>query len=234
MGAFGAERAWPDQGPEQFFSTYAHRRVSEALLDLQQKVPFAASLLTMRRRADGPDRPLHTYRMTAEHVQDGLTNFIPHSPEFQLVLDEPRELLDWTRVPTFRETAIAKEHLLAAGFTQGVSFALVNELRVVGTFHLNVTHTSVFSDAELQALDAARGALEREVTAFVLAGDVGLTARELDVLNLVADGCTNAEIGIALHISRNTVMTHVEHILHKLHASNRIQAVRTALALALV
>jgi DNA-binding CsgD family transcriptional regulator len=222
------------QSLHECFPSGAHQRVSEVLLDLQREVPYAASLLTMRRTTDGADRPLRTYRMTPEHVRDGLKEFIPRSPEFRLVLESPNEVLDWTRVPNFRETAIAKEHLLASGFTQGVSFALMSDVRVVGTLHLNFTHTSIFDDAELQALGRAKTALEREVAAFVQAGDLGLSPRELDVLRHMAQGATNPEIGVALQISRNTVVTHVERVLYKLGASNRVQAVRIALALALV
>lgn len=229
--------AMTEQHPSDLHSfspSRVHRRVSEVLLDLQRQVPYAASLLTIRRHPNGPDQPFRVYRMTPEHVRDGLAEFIPKSPEFRLVLEQPHDLLDWTRVPWFTGTAIAREHLIAAGFTQGVSFALVHGTRVVGTFHLNFTHKTVFDDAELQALDTARRALEREVAAFVVAGDLGLSRRELDVLRLMAEGSTNAEIGVALHISRNTISTHVERVLRKLQASNRVQAVRTALGLALV
>ena len=51
-----------------------------------------------------------------------------------------------------------------------------------------------------------------------------LTARELDTLNLVARGLGNREIAATLHISENTVKTHVRHILEKLHLSNRAEA----------
>jgi DNA-binding NarL/FixJ family response regulator len=51
-----------------------------------------------------------------------------------------------------------------------------------------------------------------------------LTERELEVLELVAEGATNAEIGTALVISENTVKMHLRNILEKLHLRNRIQA----------
>jgi DNA-binding CsgD family transcriptional regulator/tetratricopeptide (TPR) repeat protein len=51
-----------------------------------------------------------------------------------------------------------------------------------------------------------------------------LTARELGVLRLVAEGCTNAEIGRRLFISPSTVGVHVSGILRKLGASSRVQA----------
>ncbi len=51
-----------------------------------------------------------------------------------------------------------------------------------------------------------------------------LTARESEVLKLVANGATNREIATALSISENTVKVHLRNILEKLHLQNRIQA----------
>ena len=52
-----------------------------------------------------------------------------------------------------------------------------------------------------------------------------LTEREHEILRLIADGLSNAEIGHKLYISETTVKTHVTHILQKLGLRDRIQAV---------
>ncbi|MFL5838858.1 MAG: LuxR C-terminal-related transcriptional regulator [Thermoleophilaceae bacterium] len=52
-----------------------------------------------------------------------------------------------------------------------------------------------------------------------------LTARELEVIELVSAGATNNEIASALVISESTVKSHVKHILRKLGAANRAEAV---------
>jgi NarL family two-component system response regulator LiaR len=56
-----------------------------------------------------------------------------------------------------------------------------------------------------------------------------LTERELDVLRLVAQGCSNKEIAAKLAVSDLTVRTHVSNILGKLHLASRTQAALYAL-----
>jgi DNA-binding NarL/FixJ family response regulator len=52
----------------------------------------------------------------------------------------------------------------------------------------------------------------------------GLTRREIEILQLVADGLSNKEIGTELSITEGTVKNHVHNALEKLHLENRIQA----------
>jgi DNA-binding CsgD family transcriptional regulator/energy-coupling factor transporter ATP-binding protein EcfA2 len=62
----------------------------------------------------------------------------------------------------------------------------------------------------------------------------GLTAREVDVLQLVADGRTNAEIAAELYISAKTAEHHVSHALAKLGVRSRAEAVAAAARLGLL
>lgn len=56
----------------------------------------------------------------------------------------------------------------------------------------------------------------------------GLSAREIEVLQVMATGKTNKEIGEELHISLATVKSHMIHIFSKLYVKNRVEAVEKA------
>jgi DNA-binding NarL/FixJ family response regulator len=51
-----------------------------------------------------------------------------------------------------------------------------------------------------------------------------VSRRELEILQLVADGLTNKEIGRKLSITEGTVKNHIHNALQKLQMENRIQA----------
>jgi DNA-binding CsgD family transcriptional regulator len=57
---------------------------------------------------------------------------------------------------------------------------------------------------------------------------LGITARELEVLELIAAGHATREIANLLHVSENTVKTHASRVFDKLGASRRTQAVQKA------
>ena len=88
-----------------------------------------------------------------------------------------------------------------------------------------------------------RSVLSPEVTSRVLKvvgsshgipPEVALSKREMDVLRCLAKGMTSAQIARDLFISENTVKTHVRHILEKLEASNRAEAVSRAIQLGII
>ena len=64
--------------------------------------------------------------------------------------------------------------------------------------------------------------------------DLGITRRELDVLELIAQGMSNREIAEKLYVSENTVKTHSSRVFDKLGAQRRTQAVQLGKELGLL
>jgi DNA-binding NarL/FixJ family response regulator len=83
----------------------------------------------------------------------------------------------------------------------------------------------------IRAVHAGQRVVPPEI-ASQLAGRVPLTAlspREVEILNLVAKGKSNKEIGAELAITEGTVRVHASNLLAKLHCSGRAQAVSEAI-----
>ncbi|MCW3814770.1 response regulator transcription factor [Micromonospora sp. DR5-3] len=107
----------------------------------------------------------------------------------------------------------------------------------VSGFLLKISPPEQLVDA-VRLVAAGRGLLDPAVTLRVIRGFAAqpapvprsrefdqLTAREVDVLRLVAEGLTNAEIGGRLFLGEATVKTHLSRVLMKLNLRTRVQAV---------
>ena len=64
--------------------------------------------------------------------------------------------------------------------------------------------------------------------------DLGITKRELEILELIAQGLSNREIAEKLFVTENTVKTHSSRLLDKLSAKRRTQAVQIAKEMRLI
>ena len=64
--------------------------------------------------------------------------------------------------------------------------------------------------------------------------ELGITPRELEILQLIARGMSTREIAETLFVSENTVKTHASRLFDKLGVNRRIKAVETARALRLI
>jgi len=172
-------------------------------------------LVREAQSATGLFRPLtHVARtetyVVAPIVRDGHTVALLHADAYGTgrLLDElDRELL-WT-------------------FATGVGWAMDD------ITHRGQRRALGGADGEAEPLlnDGRLGGAELEGELLGTGGRLGtLTAREQEVLHLMAEGASNASIGESLVISQATVKSHVRHILRKLGAANRTEAVSLFLA----
>jgi len=136
-----------------------------------------------------------------------------------------------------------KKSILIYGMCGGL---LILSLRLIEYRFLVVEHSIEIYGGMVAALFAALGIwlglkltrkraviIEREVlvpTPFVRdenrLQDLGITRRELEILELISTGLSNREIAEKLFVSENTVKTHSSRLFDKLQAKRRTQAVQ--------
>ena len=101
----------------------------------------------------------------------------------------------------------------------------------IGAIAVLFTLLGIWVGTRLTRRSEPHDAFEKNERAIVY---LGISDREYDVLNLLAEGHSNKEIAKRLFVSANTVKTHLAHLYAKLDASRRIQAVQKARSLRLI
>lgn len=119
--------------------------------------------------------------------------------------------------------------------------SIIEALRGGATGYLTKNATAADIQRALHAAVAGQAVMDQAVQARLIdratereptpAGDLpdGLSAREGEVLALIAEGLSNAEIAERLFVSRTTVKSHINQILHKTGCRDRPQAIVYAL-----
>ena len=133
------------------------------------------------------------------------------------------EQLPETKVLIF--TAYSERSLLGRGFESGAKGYVLKE----------APHGTLVRAIEKVA--SGEGYVDPALMPQFLAGrdqSEMLTPREREILQLLADGLSNGDVAERLFISQETVKSHVRHILTKLEADTRTQAVAIALREAMI
>lgn len=199
---------------------------------LARAVSCAAAAITVPDRRSGCHRILANGGYAAPVAGYLGGDFIRSDPHYPMVLSRSDRPLFWADVPGFDRSVLAREVLAPSGFREGTSVPLGHGRRP-GMLHVS------FTTAEL---DPATGGLIadfvkhcRDVVADELAlREWQLSPRELEVVRLMAEGLTNAEIADTLYLARRTVATHIEHIFAKTGLTSRVSVAVRAAQLGLV
>lgn len=173
-----------------------------------------------------PDHFIDYYQKAGSSVDPVLEHILEtHAPAHeQMILTED----EWKQSLLYREGCGKKydhEHIMAG--------PVVAQGQVIGTLHFaRHSNTSAFNTKDLSRLSALSAHLSvRLATLQVQREQVislnadCLTQRELQIAKLVATGLTNAEIGVKLWISQNTVKQALKRIFRKLNVSSRLEMV---------
>ena len=102
----------------------------------------------------------------------------------------------------------------ALGIWLGLKLTRKEEVVVVKEIPVQISQTFVLNEAKL--------------------ADLGITPRELEILQLISSGLSNREIADKLFVSENTVKTHSSRVFDKLNAKRRTQAVQIGKELGLI
>lgn len=190
--------------------------------------------------------------ITAENGQEALSMVEEYHPHLMIAdITMPRmdgyELVQKVRQrPMFRllpvifltERASTEERIL--GYTLGCDFYLPKpfEMHELGAMIRNLLERSQMVQSEwrtrsqtlpMPAIDVDPPPLKQEVSSKPDIGVLKLTKREQEVLDLIAVGLSNVEMGNKLHLSPRTVEKYVSNLLRKTETSNRAELVRFAL-----
>jgi DNA-binding CsgD family transcriptional regulator len=134
-----------------------------------------------------------------------------------------------------------RDRQVVAAFSEGFAIALHRAVLVDRLAQHRLEVRRLLGEAgevveHMGTLDAQLGRADEDLHASLRSAGVNLppvderlqsllTPRELEVLELMAEGATNAAIARQLVVSDQTAKTHVSHVLRKLRATNRAEAV---------
>jgi DNA-binding NarL/FixJ family response regulator len=152
-----------------------------------------------------------------------------------VLMDLRMPVLDGTRA-TARITADHPDVAVLVLTTYADDASIANALRAGARGYLTKDAGRADIGAALRSTAAGHSTFDPEVTKRLVAGLTpavdrpadGLTARETEVLRLIAQGLSNPEIAAQLFIGEATVKTHINNTFAKIGARHRAEAVRYA------
>ena len=190
--------------------------------DARARAADLAERIAAQVAATSPGTPAPELLLYAALCAAELTRAV-HTPD-PAAWDAPIARADALGIPA--GAAYARWRRAEASLALGQRHAAVEPLRAAAAAAARLGARPLLE--QIRAL-ARRGRVELgDATDATAADGLDLTARERDVLRLVAAGRTNREIGAELYMSPKTASVHVSRILRKLNARGRVEAAAIA------
>ena len=130
----------------------------------------------------------------------------------------------WPETRVIMLTSYTDDELVLAAINAGAEGYILKRVQdneLIEGIRAVARGEAILDPAVTQKLLARVRRAEQEMTELAFQQ---LSEREIEVLALVAEGKTNAQIGNSLNLSEKTIINHVSAIFEKLHVSNRIEA----------
>ena len=165
----------------------------------------------------------------ASNGREAIGKYRECHPDITLMDLQMPEMSGFDAIQTIRSEFPDARIIVLTTYTGDVQAQRAMKAGAQGYVLKNLLHKELLQT--IRAVHGGRRAMAAEVAAQVAehTGEEGLTAKEIDVLRLIAAGNANKEIAAQLSITEETVKSRVKNILEKLGANDRTHAVTIAL-----
>src|SRR5712692_5145381 len=165
----------------------------------------------------------------ASNGREAIERFRAHRPDITLMDLQMPEMNGLDAMIAIRDEFPEARIIVLTTYTGDVQVLRALKAGAQAYVMKNLVHKELLQT--IRAVYAGRKTMSPEVAAQVAAhsGEESLTAREIDVLRLIAAGSANKEIAAQLSITEETVKSRVKNILLKLGANDRTHAVTIGL-----
>lgn len=160
---------------------------------------------------------------------EGVEQFRKHAPDITLMDLQMPDISGVEAITTIRKGAPDARIIVLTTYSGDVQVMHALEAGARAYLLKNVLHKDLLDT--IRTVNAGRKTMSPSIAAELTehCGEDALTAREIDVIRLIAGGHANKEIAARLSITEETVKSRVKNILSKLHANDRTHAAMIAI-----
>jgi len=164
----------------------------------------------------------------ASNGREAIAKFRECRPDVTLMDLQMPEMSGFDAITAIRHEFPEARIIVLTTYTGDVQAMRAMQAGAQGYVLKNLLHKELLQT--IRAVHAGRKAMSPDLATQVAehAGEEGLTAKEIDVLRLIAAGNANKEVAAQLSITEETVKSRVKNILEKLGANDRTHAVSIA------